>query len=221
MEIFGCCSSYVECSDALKCLHEDDVIYRGCQYKINLFQGRIFYGKNAFKFKKIKPKQDYNIYLYCYKRLFSVKSRNKNTYSYNLNSTQFESIKEKFQELEIPFKLELVEDECFLDSPERLNPEPANSRVVITINNEEFNILNYNSYLIKSNYAEKISTAFNLKGLESRIELLGKYSNEVRINHNTEYIKTSKPEKAEDKKTEYVQMSIFNSLPILRKAVGG
>lgn len=43
---FGCCSRYVECSDLLKCTNPDKKIARGCQYKDNLENNRIFYGKN-------------------------------------------------------------------------------------------------------------------------------------------------------------------------------
>ncbi len=46
VEQFGCCSRYVECSDLLKCTNPDKKIARGCQYKDNLENGRIFYGKN-------------------------------------------------------------------------------------------------------------------------------------------------------------------------------
>ncbi|MGX8701556.1 hypothetical protein [Caproiciproducens sp.] len=43
---FGCCSKYVECSDAKRCLHEDIAYATACQYRANLESGRIFYGKN-------------------------------------------------------------------------------------------------------------------------------------------------------------------------------
>jgi len=46
-EVFGCCSSYVECSNDGKCLHPREEFYLGCQYRKNLEVGRIFYGKNA------------------------------------------------------------------------------------------------------------------------------------------------------------------------------
>ena len=45
-KMFGCCNSYVQCSDARQCLHQDDREYWGCCYKRNLEAGRIFYGKN-------------------------------------------------------------------------------------------------------------------------------------------------------------------------------
>ena len=45
-DIFGCCSRYIECSDALKCTNPNKRLAKGCQYKTNLENGRIFYGKN-------------------------------------------------------------------------------------------------------------------------------------------------------------------------------
>ena len=45
-ESFGCCSRFVECSDAMTCTHPDELHAKGCMYKTNLDNGRIFYGKN-------------------------------------------------------------------------------------------------------------------------------------------------------------------------------
>lgn len=46
VEPFGCCSSFVACSDARACLYPHDRFYNGCYYRKNLEAGRIFYGKN-------------------------------------------------------------------------------------------------------------------------------------------------------------------------------
>lgn len=46
IENFGCCSRYIECSDVMKCINPDKKMARGCQYKVNLESGKIFYGKN-------------------------------------------------------------------------------------------------------------------------------------------------------------------------------
>lgn len=46
-ERFGCCHLYEKCSDAGKCLAADVFHARGCFYRDNLENGRIFYGKNA------------------------------------------------------------------------------------------------------------------------------------------------------------------------------
>lgn len=46
VDSFGCCSRFEECSDNLKCTNPDKKMAKGCQYKNNLEQGKIFYGKN-------------------------------------------------------------------------------------------------------------------------------------------------------------------------------
>ena len=46
IETFGCCSRYIECSDNMKCVNPDKKMARGCLYKENLKNGKIFYGKN-------------------------------------------------------------------------------------------------------------------------------------------------------------------------------
>lgn len=43
---FGCCSKFIECSDAKKCVHENKIYSMGCKYRANLEIGKIFYGKN-------------------------------------------------------------------------------------------------------------------------------------------------------------------------------
>ena len=50
-ESFGCCSSYVDCSDNRSCIHAGNSEYEGCQYRKNLEIGQIFYGKNKFNNK--------------------------------------------------------------------------------------------------------------------------------------------------------------------------
>lgn len=40
---FGCCSKYKECSKAGQCLHEDKFYAKGCYYRRNLEQGKVFY----------------------------------------------------------------------------------------------------------------------------------------------------------------------------------
>lgn len=44
---FSCCSLYKKCSEAKCCLHENQFYAKGCFYRDNLENGRIFYGKNA------------------------------------------------------------------------------------------------------------------------------------------------------------------------------
>lgn len=43
---FDCCSRYLECSDARRCIHPDPQFGLKCGYRLVLKEGRIFYGKN-------------------------------------------------------------------------------------------------------------------------------------------------------------------------------
>lgn len=43
---FGCCSRFIECSDARKCTNPNRIFALGCAYKDNLENGRVFYGRN-------------------------------------------------------------------------------------------------------------------------------------------------------------------------------
>lgn len=43
---FSCCSQFIQCSDAKKCIHENKLYSTACTYRRNLESGRIFYGKN-------------------------------------------------------------------------------------------------------------------------------------------------------------------------------
>lgn len=43
---FGCCNRFNECSDALKCVHENKLYSTACTYRHRLENGQIFYGKN-------------------------------------------------------------------------------------------------------------------------------------------------------------------------------
>lgn len=43
---FDCCSKYMECSDAMRCICPDHVSPLQCSYRKVLKSGRVFYGKN-------------------------------------------------------------------------------------------------------------------------------------------------------------------------------
>jgi len=46
VELFSCCSRYIQCSDEKVCIQPNKRLSVGCQYRKNLESGRIFYGKN-------------------------------------------------------------------------------------------------------------------------------------------------------------------------------
>ena len=43
-ETFSCCNDFMQCSEAEACVHQNDRFYNGCGYRVNLEQGKIFYG---------------------------------------------------------------------------------------------------------------------------------------------------------------------------------
>lgn len=100
----------------------------------------------------------------------------------------------------------------------------CNSRVIFNVNDEEFHILQYNSYLMQNWYAIKISKSFVAKGFESRIEMLGSYSkygskiNSI-IKRIDEY--PAKPDTIVNSKIEPRQLSLFDlsevAVPIYRR----
>lgn len=46
VELFSCCSRFIQCSDVKVCVQPDKRLAPGCQYRKNLTNGRIFYGGN-------------------------------------------------------------------------------------------------------------------------------------------------------------------------------
>jgi hypothetical protein len=60
-----------------------------------------------------------------------------------------------------------------IDSPTKEDPSRACSYIIFVIEDQEFKISNFNSYLIKSRYAELINKALINKGIGSRLERVG------------------------------------------------
>jgi len=152
------------------------------------------------------------LFLHCYERLFAIKARvesgrDRTGLSYDLSTEKFERLCNLFDNLEIPYMTEIAADKCFIDRPEKLDLSPANSRVVIDIGDEQYNISNYNIYLIKSRYSEKIAKAFEVKGLASRVELMGKY-------YNVDFVPIFKEEytpPVKEIKPKHEQISLFQT----------
>lgn len=225
MERFGCCSSYVECSNALKCLHVGDLEYEGCYYRRKLENGIVYYGHNASCTIEIQSKQPKNecrtVYLACFRGLFAVYARNKNSFSYNLSAEQCSKLKEAFDTHGIPYRTEINTFDD-IDGMIVEDNSPCNSRTMFSIDGEGFNVLNFNAYLIKNYYATMICKAFKNKGIESKVELLGTYA---RFSHKpyvalvskpqVEAVKEKPPEPLKTKSIAYIQTSIFDMASVI------
>jgi hypothetical protein len=120
--------------------------------------------------------EKYNLYIACYRQLFQV-FKQESRFSYKLSSEQHEKLVNFFSNADIPYSTEF-------DSLEELDGDlveveaPCNSRVVFTIDSENYNVLSFNSYLMKNFFAEKISKSLLAKGIKSKVELIGSHSNQ-------------------------------------------
>lgn len=231
--MFGCCSSFEICSDNLGCLHSDDNEYIGCQYRKNLEAGKVFYGKNAGKViafpakpvvieptvkieETIEPiveptiAQPIEVYISCYNRLFAVYSQNKNGNSYALKPFEKEALELEFARLDIPYKVEATEPEIVTEGSVE---DPANSRVVFSLGEQKFRVLNANSYLIKRCYADGIVKAFKAKGLDARIELIGSYARTVPVPAQKASVPVQDKKPIEEVKVEKVEVAKVVELP--------
>lgn len=95
VDTFGCCSRYLECSEAGHCLHPDQAAAKSCLYRKNLESGQCFYGKNANGFS-----------LDVYQELEETVS--------SLSETELET----FLFITQTFRIMLVPQFCVYDSPE-------------------------------------------------------------------------------------------------------
>lgn len=154
---------------------------------------------------------DTNIYLACYKQLFAVRIR-MNQYSYRLDPVTAAFLSEYFTEKGIPYRADrdLFED---LPGDEVDVSGPCNSRVVFEIEEKAFHILNFECYLIKNYFAEKISKSFLAKGISSRVELVGSYSNIrpiAQINYIHRWSAMEKERLSPVKEVEPKQLPLFD-----------
>jgi len=46
VELYSCCSRFIQCSDEKVCIQPNKRLALGCQYRKHLTNGRIFYGVN-------------------------------------------------------------------------------------------------------------------------------------------------------------------------------
>jgi hypothetical protein len=234
MDVFGCCSNFIQCSDAGTCLHLSDPEYTGCQYRLNLEAGRVFYGNKigtaAVAQMHDTKELDKSVFLHCLNRVFAIYKR-EGSYqlSWNLTPEQVGIIEEAFDEAGIPYKPEIDDlNECIIDYPSVEDPAPANSRVVFEVAGEEYHVLNFNSWLIKKAVAEKIAKALENHFIPARVELRGKYANVTRVEPFIPEIKpaqtsvkpvempkeTAQDSSVEAKVDKYVQVSLFDTYTV-------
>jgi hypothetical protein len=110
------------------------------------------------------------LYLFCYNRLFKITERNKIGFSYNLEQEDIQKLIEIFEKKSIPYTTELKKENRVINK----NGECCNTKIVIEIDNKQYNIANYNSYLIRYSVANMISKAFNRKEIKAKCYVSGR-----------------------------------------------
>lgn len=118
------------------------------------------------------------IFLKCYNRLFSIRAKQSMGYSLALTPGQAESLEKAFTEVGIPYTTQIDSlDECVIEKVTEEDPAPANSRVLFKVDNQEYNLLNFNDLLIKFSIAENIAKAFDNHFIEAHACRVGNYAN--------------------------------------------
>lgn len=174
--MFGCCSSYIECSDEGRCLHLDNETYQGCMYRKNLEAGKVFFGQNKGKVKSrfsqevLERYKEYNIFLICYNKPYAIKSYQKKfpgAVSYPLTKAQMILLESLFEVNGIPY------DNCHSNydlKPADYQREVCDSRVIFEAADERFSMMSYDVKLIQKSLADKIAAALKKKGIKAQVE---------------------------------------------------
>jgi hypothetical protein len=87
--------------------------------------------------------------------------------------------------------------------PDEYDPNPANSRVIITIGENTYGIANYDYRLLKSSTCKKVAKAFENKGIKATQELRGN------IRDVTEHVEVKRISSTAVTKVKYEQMSLL------------
>ncbi len=152
-----------------------------------------------------------SIFLKCYNRLFSIRAKQSMGYSLALTPGQAESLEKLFSESGIPYTTQIDSlDECVLEKVTDEDPAPANSRVVFKVDDQEYNLLNFNDQLIKYSVAEKIAKAFDNHFIEAHVCRVGNYANITKA----EIKEPVKVKTVEDKPKEPIKEVQIQNKPI-------
>lgn len=191
---FGCCNSFMLCSDEAACVHEGNPTYEGCMYKENLEKGLNFYTiyniKNELRKKeylrskaepsnrevktaiKVDCKQvKLHTYVYILNRCFAIGKRaSYNNHTLYLTEEERKEISEKLKdccECSADYDKAKCVDENWSDT------NPAWYRPIFIIDGIKYNIMNYNYRVLTYPTAKKIKTFFESRGFDVLIETLG------------------------------------------------
>lgn len=138
---FGCCSRYQLCSDNNKCLNPE--LMNNCDYwLINLSKGiNIYSKKNRY------------LYLIDNKRAFKISSTSEKNYSYPINKPNLNLLCQELIKDKITYAFDYNNYDCIVTGNK---DKPAYFRVIFKINDNLFNIKNFNGFEITEDEAAGI-----------------------------------------------------------------
>lgn len=204
--------------------------YKECLYKENLDKGHNFYTEynennraraEEYKAKTeeaikevekgiqenietvVRSKKSSKTYIEIPKRLFSVGKRSSyNGYTYNLNEEERKYFIKEMENYEIECTY-LDETEKFFDEITEENTR-CNCKVVFTLNDQQYNISNYDYKGIKKETAVKVASYLIKKGINAEIEEImnfqgSKVHKSLSINNKEVESKKTKEKRKEQK----------------------
>ncbi len=157
------------------------------------------------------------IYVPAFHQFFKIFRRQKNGFSCELGHEEANILSTVFNDNGIPFENDISMLHChdFHRCDSIIDEAPSNSRAVVELCGQEYNILNFNGYLIRENHAERICLSFRNKQFKSRVEIVSlrhvtpaKYRYRPELKEEAEADRTSIPALTPRSK-QYKQITLF------------
>lgn len=221
---FGCCGRFKECSDRGRCVYEGNREYEGCAYKEKIDMGFNFY--TNYNENNKKRSEEYlstkefkhcgKVYVKTYieipNRLFLIGKRS----PYGFWSRDLE--KEESKSLIEILKSYLIICTNTFDKSKFRNEtisekEICDSRVILHVNDDEYNLYNCDCRAIKRKTAVKIASFLIKKGLEADIEIIRGFSGTKILKKIEEQrsFRHANVEKHDGMKNDFKQLSFLNN----------
>ncbi|RCX07897.1 hypothetical protein DFR58_14717 [Anaerobacterium chartisolvens] len=114
------------------------------------------------------------VYISAFHQFFKVFRKQKNGFSCELSCDEANILSTVFNDNGIPFENDISMLRChnFNRRGSIIDEAPCNSRAVVELCGQEYNVLNFNGYLIRENHAERICLSFRNKKFKSRVEIV-------------------------------------------------
>lgn len=173
--MFSSCSQIIKCSTKGRCVYIPDADFpEECSYRLKLERGQnLFCPSSSFEMNHEAEPACSALYLLLNQQLLRIYARVNNSrfsHSKELDSRTVKALCREFEQFDIPFELEVIEEFCI---PQGDSSDPANARLVFFLCGKEYHILNFNGHLIQEYVSRYIQDILLSKGIRARIEICG------------------------------------------------